>query len=291
VRSRVLVGRLVRDEQLDGRAECRILEAPCGGERPERVAEVRGEEVVDHLQHLGARAVVLSEREHAARGLAPLTENLHVGVPEPVDRLELVPDEEEVLGREQIDQLALEAIRVLELVDEHRPEAPALAFSDRRVVAEQIARGQLEVLEVERRLGGLRGGVGIGKAPQEVLEEASVARRHLVERRLLDGTARFFVARGPLTLPATRCEAREVEQPLGRRRILEQLQRSRGAVTRRLRRRVVLDQTPRCLPELFDPRFQAGTLGDLEHELPAGRTERLVDPGQHPPQAACPVRR
>ena len=92
----VLVGRLVRDEQLDRRAERRVLEPARGGERLERIAEVGREEVVDDLQHLGARAVVLGEREHAARGLAALAEDLHVSVAEAVDRLELIPDKKEI---------------------------------------------------------------------------------------------------------------------------------------------------------------------------------------------------
>ncbi len=50
----VLVRRLVGDEQLDRRAERRVLEPARGGEGLERVAEVGREEVVDDLQHLGA---------------------------------------------------------------------------------------------------------------------------------------------------------------------------------------------------------------------------------------------
>ena len=152
VDARVLVGRLVGDEQLDRRAERGILEAPRRGERLERVAEVRGEQVVDHLQHLRPRAVVLGQREDAAGGLAPLAEDLDVRVPEAVDGLELVSHEEQVLGREQVDQLALEPVRVLELVHQHRAEAPALALADLGLVAQQVPRGQLEVLEVERGL-------------------------------------------------------------------------------------------------------------------------------------------
>ena len=52
--------------------------------------------MVDHLEHLGPRAVVLGQREHAAGPFAPLAENLDVRVPEAVDRLELVADEEQL---------------------------------------------------------------------------------------------------------------------------------------------------------------------------------------------------
>jgi len=53
-------------------------------------------------------------------------------VPEAVDRLELVPHEEELAVRacKQINELALEAVGVLELVDHDRAEAPALALAD-----------------------------------------------------------------------------------------------------------------------------------------------------------------
>ena len=189
--------------------------------------------MVDDLQHLGPRAVVLGQREHAARGLAPLAEDLDVGVPEAVDRLELVADEEEVLGREQVDQLALEPVRVLELVHEHRAEAPALPLADRRVVAEQVAGGQLEVLEVERRLARLRRRVRVGEAPQQLLEQGAVARGELVEGGLLDRTPGLLVGREALRWPPRARELGEVEQPLGVRRSLEELERPRAARPRR----------------------------------------------------------
>ena len=108
--------------------------------------------MVDHVEHLGARAVVLGQREHAADLLAALAEDLDVRVPEAVDRLELVADEEElaVLARQQVDQFALEAVRVLELVDHDRAEPPAFALSDLVVLPEELAREDLQVLEVER---------------------------------------------------------------------------------------------------------------------------------------------
>ena len=138
-----------------------IGEAPGGLERLEVVAELAREEVVDGREHLGPRAVVLRQREHAAGLLAALAEDLHVRVAEAVDGLELVADEEELLPvralGEQVDDLALEPVRVLELVDHDRAEAPALALAHAGVVAEQVARGELEILEVERRLTLLRG--------------------------------------------------------------------------------------------------------------------------------------
>ena len=128
------VGLLVRDEQLDRGPEGRIGEAARRLERLELVPEVAREEVVHDREHLGPRAVVLRQREDAARLRAPLAEDPDVGVAEAVDRLELVPDEEELVhaglsrldAREQVDELALEPVRVLELVHHERAEAPLL---------------------------------------------------------------------------------------------------------------------------------------------------------------------
>ena len=155
-------------------------------------------------------------------------------MPEAVDRLKLVADEEEVLGGEQVDQLALEPVRVLELVHEHRAEAPALAVADRRVIAKEVPRVQLEILEVERGLAVLGGCVGVGEAPQQLLEERSVSCRELVERRLLDSVARLLVAREPVTWPAPGRQVGEVDQPLGRGRALQEVERTRRALTSRL---------------------------------------------------------
>ncbi len=347
VRARVLVGRLVGDKQLDRRAEGRIGEAAGGRERLERVAEVGREEVVDDVEHLRARAVVLRQRKDAARGLAPLAKDVDVGVPEAVDRLKLVPHEEDfnwrcrgALGflgrrwrcgaggnsaqmhgpgehravsgarwrrsraspggsrhrpgtREQIYQLALKAVRVLELVDEHRAEAPALALADRRVVPKEVPRVQLEILEVERRLALLRGRVGVGKASQQLLEEPSVSCGQLVERRLLDAVARLFVAREPVTRATPGGQVGEVDQPLGRGRALQEVERPRRALPRRLsllHPGRVLEHAPRLLAQLLDPRLERRPGCDLEDEVPARRAQRLVDPGQHPPQPAHAVR-
>src|SRR5439155_21331101 len=130
------------------------------------------EEVVDHFQHLGPRAVVLRQREYAAGLLAPLPEDLDVRVPEAVDRLELVADEEElaVLARQQVHELALETVRVLELVDHDRAEPPALALADLVVFPEELAREELQVLEVEPGFAVLRGAVGPVVGEQQLLQ-------------------------------------------------------------------------------------------------------------------------
>ena len=288
--ARVLVGRLVRDEQLDRRAERGILEAPGGRERLEGVAEVGGEQVVDHLQHLGSRAVVLGQREHAAGGLAPLAEDLDVRVPEPVDGLELVPHEEQVFGGEQVDQLALEPVRVLELVHEHGAEAPALALADLGLVAEQVPGGQLQILEVQRGLGGLGRRIRVREAAEQFLEQGAVARGELVESGLLDGTPGLLVGGRTLTLAPAGREVGEVEEPLGMRRPLEELDDAHAGLASRVRSLGVVGEAPCCLAELLDPGIEPRPLRHFQHELAACRAERVVDAREHPPQPARTVR-
>src|SRR5207244_6087776 len=135
----VLEALLVGHEQLDGMAEDGVRELGGGGELLELAAKMRAEELVDGGEHLRARAVVERERERLSGGLAPLAEDLHVGVAEAVDRLELVADEEELrLGRAQeIHDLRLQAVRVLELVHEDRAETRLFAFTQLRLCPEQ----------------------------------------------------------------------------------------------------------------------------------------------------------
>src|SRR5205823_4367952 len=136
--------------QLDRSAEDRIRKFAGRGERLELVSEVAAEQVVDDGQNLRTGAVVQGQRPQVGRLVASLAEDLHVGMPEPVDRLELVSDEEDLLlaraAGEEVDQLALQAVRVLELVDHDRAEAELLACADRLVVAQKIASAELEIL-------------------------------------------------------------------------------------------------------------------------------------------------
>jgi hypothetical protein len=75
-----------------------------------------------------------------------------------VDRLELVADEEHFRVRpaQEIHEVALQAVRVLELVDHDRSEPQAFALADLRVVTQQITGVQLQVLEIERGFPRLR---------------------------------------------------------------------------------------------------------------------------------------
>src|SRR5262249_20598150 len=81
----------------------------------------------------GRAAVVRWQRQPPRRGRAPLAEDLDVRVPEAVDRLELVANIEDLLlgaACEQVDHLALQRVRVLELVDHERAEAQLLGLAD-----------------------------------------------------------------------------------------------------------------------------------------------------------------
>jgi hypothetical protein len=141
-------------------AEDRVGEFTGRGQRLVAVAELAPEEVVDGGKHLRPRAVVPLQRQPAAGLRAALPEDLHVRVAEAVDGLELVTNSED-LGRaqpfgEEIDQFALQPVRVLELVHHQGAETELLALAERLVVAQHVACEQLQVLEVERRLAALR---------------------------------------------------------------------------------------------------------------------------------------
>ena len=214
-------------------------------------------------------------------------------MPEPVDRLELVADEEELRpGRplgDQIDQLALEPVRVLELVDHDRREAQVLALADPLVRAEEIPSVQLQVLEVEHSLAPLRRVVRAREAFEQRLEQVSVADRELVERRLLDHLARLLVRRGALA--AAHLVRGEVEQAVGGRRACEQVEHPRGVRALQLGRARVGGEAARRVAERLDALGERRPLAELEHELAAGRAQRLVDADQHPAQRRGAVRR
>src|SRR6185312_6465939 len=108
VHTRLAGRRLVGDEQLEGARERRLGCAAGRLEPLELVAELRAEELVDRGEHLWPRAMVEGQRKDGLGGVAPLAEHGDVRVAEPVDRLELVPDHEQVAARslrEEIQQL------------------------------------------------------------------------------------------------------------------------------------------------------------------------------------------
>ena len=273
-----------------GGPEDGVGEAPGRLEGLELVPELAREQVVDGGQHLRPRAVVLGEREHAPRALAPLAEDLDVGVPESIDRLELVADEEQLLAvgavGQQVDDLALEPVRVLELVDHDRAEAPALPLAHPGVVTQQVARRQLEVFEVECRLPVLAGTVGLAEALEQLLEQVAVACGELVQRRLLHAAPRLLVADRAL---AARLQLAEVEEPFGERPLGQELERARRRGAGGLASVGVVHETLGGVLQLGDPFRQPRTIAELEDERPPGRPQRVVHAGQHPAQSPRPV--
>ena len=147
---------------------------------------------------------------------------------EAVDRLELVADEKQVVARDEVDELALEPVRVLELVHADLPEAQALPLADRLVVAEEVAGAELEILEVERRLAVLGGLVRALEPLEQLLEQVAVARGDGVQRGLLDRAPREFVV-----VVALDRELAEVEERLRQRPPVEQIDEAGSTVAGR----------------------------------------------------------
>ena len=290
VLGRALVALLVGDEQLDRMAEDGVGELERRGQLLELAAEMRAEEVVDGGEHLRPRAVVVREREKRLRGGAALAEDRDVGVPEAVDRLELVADEEELRLRrpQQLDDLGLERVRVLELVDEDLAEAQLLALADLGMRAEEVARLELEILEVERRLARLRLGVLRPERVEELLEERAVAGGRLVERGLLD-RGESFAVRGRAV--AARLEAAEGHELVRPRVALQQREELGRGAALRLGRVGIRRELPRAVAQLLDALRELGPRRDGEIEVAPRRAQRLVHRRQHPPQPGAAVRR
>ena len=157
---------------------------PAGDERRERRPELARERAVEHVEQRRGGAEVVREAAHRRRGEPgpPLAEDVDVGVTEPVDRLQLVADGEQVVALERLQHVELQAIRVLELVD-HDQREPLGPGPPRAVVREQVAHAQLEVREVDpgtRRLGGL---VLAAEAVQEIVEQHERLARVVVGAR------------------------------------------------------------------------------------------------------------
>ena len=224
VDARVRVGRLVRDEQLEGCPEDRVAVAFGRRQLLEALAELVVEQLVHRREDLGPRAVVERQRQHVWRRLAPVAEHRHVGVPEAVDRLELVADEEQLLrgaGAEQIDQSCLQLVRVLELVDHDRAESQLLELPDRLIRFDQLHRAKLQVFEVERRLAVLCFRVGLREAGEELLQELPVARCELLEGDRVDVLARIAERRRARAADGRR---RQLDQALREARRLEEIE-------------------------------------------------------------------
>ena len=158
-----------RDEvQLDRR----LPQGLDGAQRVRRgevaLVEALAEDMADDGEQLGTGAVAAGQRQAGGRLRPARAEELDVGVAEAVDRLARVAHEDPLAGRpdERVEEPALEAVRVLELVHEH--EIEALAHLDADLVAlEQRAGTLLEIVEVERELGLLACAIGLAVALEQ----------------------------------------------------------------------------------------------------------------------------
>ena len=222
---------------------------------------------------------------------AALAKDLEIGVPEAVDRLELVAHGEdlgEIGVRNEVDELALQPVRVLELVHHDQPEPQLGRLTDSRVVPEQVARRELQVLEVDGRLATLRRRVLGAEALEQLLQEITIVSGQLLECRklnLLPGGLERCGAR------ASARERREIDELLGRRAVGRDPERLARIATLRLGRRRVACQCLGLCAKRGHRAVDARALAELEHELAARRAERLVDACQHSAQPVGSIRR
>ena len=104
---------------------------------------------------------------------------------EPVDALELIADEEELAAGDKVDQLALEPVRVLELVDEHVGEPLAVRLRQVGPGEQKVARAELEVGEVHQAARVLQVAVRRVEQHQQPLQLGQVGRGQVVAGGLL----------------------------------------------------------------------------------------------------------
>ncbi len=261
-------------------AEHRIGELPGGRQRLIAVTELLAEEMVDGSEDLRAGAIVLGERQTQRRALSPLAEDGDVGMTKAVDRLELVTDEEHIgrtrSGAQQVDDLALEPVRVLELVDHDRAEAQLLRLTNVGMVAQQVTGIELEILEVEGRLARLRSEILGCEQVEELLQQLAVTGGELVERRLVEAVARVAELCRPVTAGG---EMGEVEELL---RIRAECECSVGGGQLLVGHLGVGGQCLRGSAKLRQPFRDAYVRAELQVELPPRRAQGLVDAGEHP---------
>ncbi len=155
------------------------------------------------------------------------------------------------------------------------------------MVSQKVARAELQVLEVERRLACLRRRVRLGETVEQDLEQVAIVRRELVERPLLDRLPGFLVRGCAL---ASRAVRREVEQPLGQRSPTHQLEQAARIRPRELGGLGVIGQALSGDAELGYALRERRSLTELEHQWAAGGAQRLVHADQHPAQAVRAVR-
>ena len=172
------------------------------------LVEALAEDVADDRQQLGARAVAPGQRQAQRGALPACAEELDVGVAEAVDGLAGVAHEDALAvgPDERVQQPALQAVRVLELVHEHEIEALAHLVADVGPL-EQLAGALLEVVEVERELGLLARAVGLAVVREQGRDGRSDLVLEAAARLELRGREQLAHLAGGLAL-----RAREREQ-------------------------------------------------------------------------------
>ena len=201
----------VGDQQLNARAQrlrrlARVLALP---QRLEVRAPELAEDQVDGVQHLAAAAEVHGDSLQPAgrsRLVAAALELGHVGVPEAVDRLALVAHHEHVVAAEEPDQVALQRAGVLELVDHHGLEAPGVVVAQPGIARQEVARQQLQVVEVQARALALEL-VVVAPVEQDQLRQQAVG------AVLLHAHAQLVVGLAGLTVRLARRPLERVHVP------------------------------------------------------------------------------
>ena len=200
-------------------------------------------------------------------------------MPEAVDRLELVADEEEVLA----SRAGRRARTGAGSCPGTRPRAPSGSASSRargspgrRAGGRARSAGDPRSRAPTRRL---RGGVRVGEAPQQLLEQLAVARRELVERRLLDRAPRLLVAG-----EAARAAHRAARGRRGRAAARRPADRSSSSSAR-----AALSRAGSACRRVLDQARAASRSSSIRAARPAARRSRARAPGR--PSAASRRRR
>src|SRR5205823_4864481 len=165
-----------------------------------------------------------------------------------------------------------------ELVDHDRPETELLYLADRFVVTQEVTCAQLQVFEVERGFAVLALLVGGGETGEQLLQQISVGRRELVQRRLLETAARLLVACGPFP---PKPQIAEVEETVRRRIRLEIGKRLPRRLSLCVAGAVVVSEAASRFAKLVDSCGETRVLAELENELASRGPQRLVDAGEH----------
>ncbi len=168
------------------------------------------------------------------------------------------------------------------------PEPQLRGLAHRRVVAEQIACGELKVLEVDHRLTTLRRRILRAESLEQLLQEVAVRRGQLFERRPLHHLPRRLERGGPA---ASTCERRQVDELLRRGVARRDAKRLGRVATLGLGRRCVGDERLGLGAEHRHRARDVGPLAQLELEGAPGRAKRLVDAREHAAKTCGPVGR